>query len=188
MRVRTAILGACLLLSAAVSAHASPIYLTGNSAGTTTTTAGAVTFADFDLPLTVDPAYATITGGTLNGGTNPGVGGNWLAVPPVVTITFTGYEDYFGFYWGTNDGANNQVNLFDGTTLLATITGNGLNAFFNITALNSEALFDRITLTSSGCCFEVDNLAVRQAPEPASLLLLGTGIAAVARRRFKKRS
>jgi hypothetical protein len=187
-------LAAGLVLSGVMPAEGAPFYLTSTSAGVTTSTAGAVTFADFDLPVLVDSAYATITGGTLNLGSNPGAGGNWItAGPGVVAIDFTSFEQYFGLYWGSNDSSFNRVDLFSGATLLGSINGmGGPNSFFNITAGNSEAFFDRVELVSPLSYFEVDNLAVGEAPaavpEPASLLMLGTGLAAVAaRRRFRKR-
>lgn len=107
----------------------------------TTSTPGAVTFADFDSP--VNPAYATIAGGTLNGGASPGGGGNWLCANGfgcgVVTINFTGLENYFGLLWGSQDGAQNVIRLFQGATQVGTVTapgagGIGDNDFVNIFA------------------------------------------------------
>jgi hypothetical protein len=48
---------------------------------------------------------------------------------------------------------------------------------------NAGEVFDRIVFTSSSCCFEFDNIAVKYAPQvgvvplPAPLLLLGSGLA-----------
>lgn len=179
---------------ATLAALPAQAYVIGTSGGFTTSTPGAVTFADFDTPVTVDPAYATITGGYINGGSNPGAGGNWLCATNnavycnVVTINFTGLENYFGLYWGSNDGAANIVTLFNGATQVGQITGQGpANSFFNITAVGASEYFNRIELTTTGGVgFEVDNLAVQQVPEPLSAALLGLGLAGLGFSRRKK--
>lgn len=182
-RFKIAALTGALVLLAAQPALA---YSLTPSAGFTTTTAGAVTFATFDGSTPVDPLYASITGGLLNGGNSPGAGGNWLGAnlptgnPGVVDIVFTSYHSYFGLYWGANDGPLNKIELFDNSTSLGTLFGTtgAPNSYWNITA-GSNPLFNRIELTAPGCCFEVDNLAVAAVPEPMSAILMGLGIATI---------
>jgi PEP-CTERM motif len=178
-------LAAMTVLLAAGPASA---YTLTPSAGFTTSTAGAVTFATFDGSTPVDPIYATISGGNANGGTDPGAGGNWLGASGgpggVINIVFTGNHSYFGLYWGTNDDFFNKVEMFNGATSLGSVTGvpASPNGFWNITASNAGEVFNRIELSvngAGGCCFEVDNLAVMAVPEPMTAALMGLGLVGV---------
>lgn len=185
--------GAIGLLLAASPASA---YTLLPSAGFTTSTAGAVTFATFDGSTPVDPLYATITGGLANGGADPGAGGNWLSASGgaggLVNIVFTGFQSYFGLYWGSNDGFFNKVEMFNGATSLGSVIGaGGPNSFWNITAVGAGEAFNRIEITlngAGGCCFEFDNLAVTAVPEPGTAALLGLGIAGTIVRVRRSRS
>lgn len=185
-----ALLGLVGMAVTAMPAHAA--YVVASSGGFATSTAGASTFADFDSPIA---AGATISGGISNGGANPGAGGNWLAASTPVTVTFTSMQDYFGLYWGTNDDVFNQLEFYNGTTLLGTVQGaGGPNAFWNITAGGPSDYFDSVRLTmgvlNGSCCFEFDNLAARGAfavPEPHTTTIVGLGLVAMIGLRRRKK-
>jgi hypothetical protein len=155
-----------------------------NSAGVVTSTPGATTFANFDS--ITDTAIGTVTGGALNGGTNPGGGGNWIytdggSAGPV-TVSLTNPASYVGFLWGSMDSYN-SVAVYDGSMLLATIGGGtqGLTTgFVNITAGPGQAITS-IVETSGACCFETDNYAAIESPVPlpASVWLLLSGLVGV---------
>jgi len=106
---------------------ASAVTLT-TSAGTTTSTAGAATFFDFDSIQ--NTSIGSFSGGVLNGGLSPcgATCGNWLSANSFsnlnapFTLTLVNPVSYLGFYWGTTD-AYNVVSLFDGATPLGSFTG-----------------------------------------------------------------
>jgi hypothetical protein len=164
-------------------------YLVTNTTGTTTSTPGAVTFANFDAPTIA--SIATISGGSVcpgpaacSGATNP-TGTAFLSTrasaADAATITFTGSENYFGLVWGTPDSYN-TLTFFRDATMTGSFTGTGIvpGGFTNFTASSPAEFFNRIVLSSSSCCFEVDNLAaprtVTAVPETSTLALLVTGL------------
>jgi hypothetical protein len=182
-------------------------YHAGSGAtDTITSTPGATTFWDFDG--TANTSIGTVTGGFVGPtpaaptgfGSNPvptnssnhwdsafGSGGS-------ITVDLTNPASYVGFTWGTPD-ADNEVEVFNGTTLLNTYTGASLNitqfhdtpgtGFFNIFADSGEAITS-LVLTSDVTGetlpnnFEVDNFAAIEpsaaTPLPAALPLFATGI------------
>ena len=183
-RVALHVLAALVITSVVLPVAAEAISVSV-SPGQMTTTPGAVTFATFDAPT--DASIATITGGSVcpsgncSGSTNP-TGTAYLFTGPSqtsITVTFAETEDYFGLFVGTEDSFN-RIQFFNASTLIADffLPGSLAAEFRNYTADNSSELFNRVVLSSTGCCFEVDNLATdarAAVPEPPTLLLLAVG-------------
>jgi hypothetical protein len=104
-----------------------------------------------------------------------------------VTIAFTSLQTYLGLLWGSVD-AGNTIYLYNGTTLVGTITGSdvtasangdqGANGTYYVT-ITSTLAFDSIVLTSTNTTFEFDNLAWGTAttvPEPMTIAIFGAGL------------
>jgi hypothetical protein len=98
-----------------------------------------------------------------------------------VTLVLPGEEKYVGLLWGSVDNYN-TLSLFNGSTLVGTVTGMDVTASANgdqgasgtfYVNINSTDSFDRVVATSSSYAFEFDNVAynVSAVPEPSSFVL-----------------
>lgn len=218
------------MLIAAVPAFATGVVNDGNytlyvtSSGTPSTgtdpVAGTFTFADSSTfagyPGALVTSVGTISGGALNGGTNPGSGfssaniSNWIysGNGSTITIAFDHPTSDFGLLWGSIDQPN-TVTFYNGATAIASYTGTqlvdyGLGAayygapgsFVNWAAEGLAEDFTSVQLSDGGaCCFEVDNFATNtptttsSVPEPAtlSIMLGGAALAGLGAIRRRKR-
>lgn len=152
-----------------------------------------IDFGPTGSPNTTDPAgHATYTGATFNNGTSPGCGGSFLdASSSTITITFDMPIDYFGTAWGTPDNYN-SLSLYDGPSLLGTYNNSVVtNEYVGFTA-GAGQVFTKVVLSSSQCCFEMDNqsylLAPSTVPEPSSLGFMLVAGAVWGTRRLRRRS
>jgi hypothetical protein len=187
----TSAVAAMLICLGVTSAHA--LTANYNAGSTATSVAGATTFWDFDG--TANTSIGTVTATLMDLASNPvpsNPSNNWgLAFgTQSVTVNLTNPVSYLGFTWGTPD-ADNTVQVFEGATLLATLTGTSLNitqfhdlpgtGFLDIFAGSGEAITS-LVLTGPTNAFEVDNFAatpVSATPLPAALPLFATGLGAL---------
>jgi hypothetical protein len=110
-----------------------------------------------------------------------------------VTLTLPGLSNYLGLLWGSVDSYN-SLELFNGSTLVGTITGDNVTSAANgdqgadgtyYVNINSDVAFNTVELLSTQYAFEADDIAYNPAstrsgdnpvPEPSSLALIAAGI------------
>ncbi|MCE5242337.1 MAG: PEP-CTERM sorting domain-containing protein [Syntrophobacteraceae bacterium] len=121
--------------------------------------------------------------------------------PRSATISFGTAYSYFGMWWGSVDTYNSITFYLNGTQV-GTLTGSQVlahtggatgsqtdlrsNGFLKV--YGNDLTFNRIVFSSTNYAMEMDNFTVAPIPEPASMLLLGSGLIGFAglRRRIRK--
>jgi len=172
-----------------VNTPANLVSITGGSFGTR---AGTISGAAAPAGDTTCFAYGPAIGGTL---------------PDKVTLDYaglinnvTGPLNYLGLYYGSIDNYN-DLEFYGTNGTITTVTGQSLIDLFNGTSgdrtsnasnvyvnlfFAPDELFKGFSFITTGIAFEMDNVAVGNVPEPASLALVAAGLAALGLKRRRK--
>jgi hypothetical protein len=151
--------------------------------------------------------FARIDQGSLDWNGNFGAGESllWSVFGGPMTFTFNAGITGFGTQIEADDlGAfTAQIEAFDGANALlgvfsrsgiATANGDDSAMFLGILSDTADIRSIRLSLTSSGggsgdiSDFAINGPSIEPVPEPATLVLLGTGIATVVGRRYRRRA
>jgi len=123
---------------------------------------------------------------------------NLAQAPASYSASLGGTYNYFGIWWGSMDAYNTLTFTLNGVPTGDTFTGTALvanpsylgnqtawqsNRYVNLLGLQP---FDGFTMTSTNYAFEADNIAVGNVPEPATVVLLASGLAGIAALRKRR--
>jgi hypothetical protein len=190
-----------MLVSASVSAYTVTVGGTAVSGEGLTTSVVGATVTDFNtgsLPAEY-VGGAVVTGNSSgNWASPPDNTSAYLTVGPgagqssPATLTLGSLNQYFGFFGGSPDSYN-SLELYSGSTLVGSFTGDQLYAFafgpgatptgdqsegayWNIWADNASEYFDKVVFISTRNAFETDNHAnLAAVPIPAAAWLFISG-------------
>lgn len=146
--------------------------------------------------------FAHLNGGiawdTGTGGGNSLTASNFFSEAgfPNGEAIFSGLINKAGFYITTNGGDNTVVSAYSGSTLVGSefFTTGGAGGGGSFAGLSFTSGFDRIVIATEhniNGAFAIDNFrfegGTQPVPEPATMLLLGTGLVGLVSARKKKK-
>lgn len=155
-----------------------------------------------DAPFIVNPdaslggvyrsPYET-SGLTAAGYFSVGTSSTYSATSNPAVLALDNLSKSVSLLWGSPDSYN-TLELFNGSTLIATIFGNQFNipareaSFVTIAADGAGEFFDTLRFSSGSNAFEFSNVTATPVPLPASGLFLIAGVGALMLRKARKQS